>query len=94
MQAMAAPRILVAALYLPVLGALALLAWQCLFLLLHDAPAGLFGLLYAGAAFLLGRRAARIVRGVPETPRLWLDAVLLLAADVLIGVLWLAGLAA
>ena len=78
--------------YLPVLGALALLVWQCLFLLLHAQRAGLFGLAYAAAGFLLGRRAARVVRG--GIPRPWLDLALLIAADALLGVIFLHGLAA
>jgi hypothetical protein len=77
--------------YLPVLGALALLVAQCAFLLAHAQTAGLFGLMYAAAAFLLGRRAARIVRGAVLKP--WLDLTLLLAADALLGVIFLHGLA-
>jgi hypothetical protein len=78
--------------YLPVLGALALLSWQCLFLLLHARTAGLFGLLYAGVLVALGRRAARVLRDDASRP--WLDLLLLLAADVLLGVIFLHGLSA
>jgi hypothetical protein len=78
--------------YLPVLGALALLCWQCLFLLIHGQGAGLFGLAYTGVMILLGRRAARVLRG--QTGRVWLDLTLLLAADALLGVIFFHGLAA
>jgi hypothetical protein len=78
--------------YLPVLGALALLVAQCAFLLAHAQGAGFVGLPYAGAAFLLGRRAARVARG--EVLRPWLDLVLLVAADALLGVIFLRGLIA
>ncbi|HXT01094.1 MAG TPA: hypothetical protein VN915_10490 [Elusimicrobiota bacterium] len=76
--------------YLPVLGALALLTWQCAFLLARAQGAGAFGAAYAGAAYLLGRRAARVVRG--DAARPWLDLLLLLAADALLGVIWVHGL--
>lgn len=75
--------------YLPVLGALAFLSWQCLFLLIHAQGAGLFGFAYAGAAVLLGRRAARALRG--RLPRVWIDLVLLLAADALLAAVLFGG---
>ncbi|HEX4047347.1 MAG TPA: hypothetical protein VH309_05910 [Elusimicrobiota bacterium] len=77
--------------HLPVLGALALLCWQCLFLLIHARAAGLFGLLYAAVLVLLARRAARVLRG--QVPRPWTDLVLLLAADSLLGVVFFSALA-
>jgi hypothetical protein len=76
--------------YLPVLAALSLLIWQCLFLLLQAQRAGLFGLAYTAALVLLARRSARALRG--EIPRLWLDLVLLLAADSLLGFYWMTSL--
>lgn len=89
---MASLRLAVFVLYLPVLGAGALLVWQCLFLLLHGQPAGLFGLLYAGVLFLIGRRAARIVRG--DIARPWADLAAALIADALLAVIFFHGLAA
>lgn len=85
-------RLAVFVLYLPVLGAGALLVWQCLFLLAHGAPAGLFGLLYAAVMVLLGRRAARVVRG--EIPAPWADLAAALLADALLAVILFHGLAA
>jgi hypothetical protein len=78
--------------YLPVLGALGLLSAQCAFLLAHASGAGLFGLAYGGALFLLCRRAARVLRG--EIARPWIELLLLLAADALLGVIFLHGLTA
>jgi hypothetical protein len=85
-------RLAVFVLYLPVLGAGALLVWQCLFLLVHGEAAGLFGVLYAAGIFVLGRRAARVVKG--EVPRPWPDLAAALAADALLAVILLRGLAA
>ncbi len=84
-------RLVVFALYLPVLGAGALLVWQCLFLLLHGQIAGLFGLLYTGALVLLGRRAVRIVKG--EVPKPWGDLAAALVADALLALIFFHGLA-
>jgi hypothetical protein len=85
-------RVAVFVLYLPVLGAGALLVWQCAFLLAHGQMGGLFGLLYAGVLFLVGRRAARIVRG--DIPRPWADLAATLAADALLAIILLHGLTA
>lgn len=84
-------RLAVFVLYLPVLGAGALLVWQCLFLLLHGQAAGLLGLVYSGALFLLGRRAARIVKHDVSPP--WGDLAAALVADALLGVILIHGLA-
>lgn len=85
-------RLAVFVLYLPVLGAGLLLVWQCLFLLLHGQAAGLFGLLYAGVLFLIGRRAARILKGGIPPP--WIDLAAALAADVLLAAIFIHGLTA
>ena len=83
-------RLAVFVLYLPVLGAGALLVWQCAFILAHGEKAGLLLLPYAGILFLIGRRAARIVRG--DIPKPWADLVAALAADALLGVIFFHGL--
>lgn len=88
---MTALRLAAFVLYLPVLGAGALLVWQCLFLLLHGAVAGLFGVVYAGGLFVVGRRAARVLKG--QVPRPWPDLVAALVADALLAVIFLNGLA-
>lgn len=78
-------------LYVPVLGAGAFLVWQCAFLLAHGEKTGLLLVPYAGVLYLIGRRAARIVRGgVPEP---WADLAAALAADALLAVILLNGLA-
>ena len=77
--------------YLPVLAALALLSWQCLFLLIHAQKSGLAGVGYAGVLVLLARRAVRAVSG--RLPRLWPDLALLLAADGLLGIVFFTALA-
>lgn len=87
---MTALRLAVFVLYLPLLGAGALLVWQCAFLLFHGAGAGLFGFLYAGGLFVIGRRAARVVKG--QVARPWPDLAATVAADALIGVIFLRGL--
>lgn len=85
-------RLAVFVLYLPVLGAGALLVWQCLFLLTHAQAAGLFGVPYAAILFLIGRRAARIVRG--DVARPWADLAAVLVADALLAAIFFHGLAA
>ena len=85
-------RLAVFVLYLPVLGAGLMLVWQCLFLLLHGQTAGLFGLLYAGILFLIGRRAARVLKGGIPPP--WADLAAALVADALLAVIFLHGLTA
>lgn len=85
-------RLAVFVLYLPLLGAGALLVWQCLYLLLRGQAAGAFGAVYAGILFLVGRRAARIARG--EIPAPWGDLAATLAADALLAIIFIHGLAA
>ena len=83
-------RLAVFVLYLPVLGAGALLVWQCAFILAHGEKAGFLILPYAAVLFLIGRRAARIVRD--DIPKPWADLAAALAADVLLAVILLHGL--
>ena len=85
-------RLAVFVLYLPVLGAGALLVWQCLFILLHGMPTGLLMLPYGGVLYLIGRRAARVVKG--EVPAPWPDLIAALIADALLGIIFFHGLAA
>ncbi len=78
-------RVAVFVLYLPVLGAVAVLIWQCLFLLVRLQPAGLLAAPYGAVLWLVGRRALRALRDKDGRP--WLDLALTLVADALIAVL-------
>ncbi|MBI5211035.1 MAG: hypothetical protein HY927_13780 [Elusimicrobia bacterium] len=79
------------ALYLPVAGALGALVLFCFFLLVKGQRAGLYGLLYAGILYALGRRMAAIFYGRVEGS-LWKDIVLMSVADLLLAVLALSQL--
>ena len=85
MSGMAPLRVVVFALYVPVLGAVVVPVWQCLFLLVRLQPAGLLAVPYGAALWLVGRRALRVLRDPGADPRP--DLVLTLAADALIAVL-------
>lgn len=80
-------------LYLPVLGALACLVLLCSFLLAHGKPAGLYGMMYAAAGIVMGRRAFRIYRGEVPADRLLKDIVLLAVCSGLLALIALNGLA-
>jgi hypothetical protein len=75
-------RLVAFVLYIPPLLAISALVFRTLQLLLVGQAAGLFGLLYAGAVFLLGRRAVRMLKDPTRKP--WADVALLSAADLLL----------
>jgi hypothetical protein len=75
-------RLIAFVLYVPALLAVAALLPRTIQLLAAGRAAGLYGLLYAGVVFLLGRRAVRVLKG--QTQRPWLDALLLGIVDALL----------
>lgn len=82
---MTAPRAALTALYLPVLLILLSLLYKTAWLLGHGERAGIYFFPYAGALWLVGRRALRAWRGELERP--WVDACLLAVAAGLWGFL-------
>lgn len=77
-------KILVCALYMPVLAGIVYYLILCGMLLAHRDATAAYGLLYAGVLALLSRRVWRIWRGETTGAILWLDAGLLAAADTLL----------
>lgn len=75
-------RVLAFCLYLPPLLAVLALVFRTIQLAIAGNPASLFGLLYAGVLWLLGRRAARVVNDASRRP--WADVALLSLVDLLL----------
>jgi hypothetical protein len=69
-------------LYIPPLLAISTLIFRTVQLLIGGHPASLFGLLYAGVLWLLGRRAVRVLKDPARKP--WADVALLSVVDLLL----------
>ena len=84
-------RLVAFVLYIPPLLAIFALVFRTVQLLIGGQAAGLFGILYAGAAWLLGRRASRVLKDAARRP--WADVALLSVVDLLLIGLTLSDLA-
>jgi hypothetical protein len=84
-------RLVAFVLYIPPLLALLALVFRTLQLLIGGQAAGLFGLVYGGVIWLLGRRAVRVLKDAARKP--WADVALLSIVDLLLLGLTLSDLA-